>query len=252
MKIDCPAPELVPQLRALWKEAFGDTDAFLDLFFGTAFDPGHCRCIQTQGRVTAALYWLDFHLEGRKFAYIYAVATGKDCRGQGLCTRLMADTAAHLRKEGYHTALLVPQDAGLRAMYGRMGYLDTGRIDVFFCAAGDTPVPIRKITAAEYANARRQAAPAGSPQPGNRAVAFLETLADLYEGSSFLAAVSNETEHLRILEYLGDRKDLPGLIAALGATEATVRAPGDTAPFAMFLPLGEEQNVTEYFALAFD
>lgn len=252
MKIDRPTPEQVPLLRDLWKEAFGDTDAFLDLFFGTAYGADHCRCIVSQGRVTAALYWLDFHLEDRKYAYIYAVATAKDCRGQGLCARLMADTAARLRQEGYHCAVLVPQDAGLRTMYGKMGYLDTGRIDVFFCAAGDIPVPIRKISAAEYADARRNATPEGSPQPDAKAVAFLETLADLYAGDGFQAAVSNETKHLRILEYLGDRKDLPGLIAALGATEATVRAPGGDTPFAMFLPLEGTQDAAKYFALAFD
>ena len=252
MKTDRPTADLVPQLRSRWQEAFGDSEAFLDLFFGAAYDPLRCRCTVSDRRVTAALYWLDLYLEEQRFAYIYAVVTARDCRGQGLCAALMADTAARLADQGYHGALLVPQDEGLRAMYARMGYRDMGSIDEFFCAAGDAPVRVKKIAAADYAALRLQAAPEGSLRPGLKSLSFLASVARFYTGDGFLAAVSRETGHLRILEYLGPREKLPGLIAALKATEATVRAPGGSTPFAMYLPLTDSCKKPEYYPFAFD
>lgn len=251
MKTELPAaPD--HQLRSLWKEAFGDTDAFLDLFFSIAFDPDRCRFIRLQGRAAAALYWLDVFLGGQKFAYIYAVATARDFRGQGLCRQLMEDTAATLKAKGYQGALLVPQDGGLRAMYRSMGYRDAAPIDEFFCAAADAPVSAGEIPAEEYAALRRNLLQDGSADLGEKALGFLAATARFYAGDGFAAAVSRETVHLRMLEYLGDRDLLPGLVAALGATEATVRTPGHSRPFAMYLPLTPDCVTPEYYPFAFD
>ena len=64
-----------PGLTKLWQQAFGDTDAFLDSFFGTAFSPERCLCIRLEERVAAALYWFDCQWEDKRLAYLYAVAT---------------------------------------------------------------------------------------------------------------------------------------------------------------------------------
>jgi len=53
MLTDHPASHHIPQLRQLWKTAFGDTDAFLDSFFRTAFSPVRCRCILEEDRIAA-------------------------------------------------------------------------------------------------------------------------------------------------------------------------------------------------------
>lgn len=252
MKPEIPHSDLIPGLRALWKEAFGDTDAFLDLFFSTAYAPTRCRCILSEDRPVAALYWLDLWPDGKKFAYIYAVATAKKSRGQGLCRVLMEATAGDLKATGYSGALLVPQDEGLRVMYGRMGYLPAGSIDEFFCAAAEAPAPLEKITSEEYAALRPALLPPNSPAPDSTGFAFLGALTRFYRGDGFLAIVSRETEHLRILEFLGDRAQLPGLIAALGTTEATIRTPGTGSAFAMYRPLVSDCPKPEYYPFAFD
>lgn len=252
MRPEKPWPALIPGLRALWKEAFGDTDAFLDLFFSTAYAPSRCRCILSEGRPAAALYWLDLWMGEKKFAYIYAVATAEKSRGQGLCRILMEATAADLKAAGYSGALLVPQDEALRAMYGRMGYLSAGAIDEFFCATGEHSAPGEEITPEAYAALRPSLLPPGSPAPDSTALAFLGVLARFYRGEDFLAVASREQEHLRILEYLGDRDRLPGFIAGLGAAEATVRAPGNGKPFAMYRPLTPDCKKPTYFPFAFD
>lgn len=252
MKIDRPADSLIPQLRSLWKEAFGDSDAFLDSFFSIAYAPERCRCVTAEGRVQAALYWFDMSCGRQKFAYLYAVATAAAARGRGLCRALMADTAALLDKSGYQGILLVPQDGELRAMYGRMGYLPAPSIDEFFCAAGESPISIKEITSEEYAALRPALGPEGSVELGSAGLAFLGAQARFYKGCGLLAAVSREEEHLRILEYLGDRNAVPALIAALGRTEATIRAPGKGTPFAMYRPLTPDCKKPGYFPFCFD
>ena len=251
MKIDRPSPSLIPQLRNLWKEAFGDSDAFLDCFFSLAYAPERCRCVTVEGAVKAALYWLDANCAGQKFAYLYAVATAADSRSKGLCRMLMEDTAAVLKAAGYQGALLVPQDEGLREMYSRMGYLPAGTIDEFLCA-GKAAVPVSELTAAAYSSLRQNLLPEGSIEIQGVALEFLGKLARFYSGEGFLAAVSREEEHLRILEYLGNPDAAPALVAALGATEATVRTPGKGLPFAMYRPLSAYCLKPAYYPFAFD
>lgn len=251
MMTDYPAAGNIPKLRQLWQTAFGDTDAFLDVFFSTAYAPERCRCIREEDKISAALYWLDMDCQGQKFAYIYAVATDPDCRGRGLCRTLMEDTASILTARGYDGAILMPQDEGLRAMYGRMGYLPATAIEETFCA-GSVACPVEEITAEAYAARRAAYLPDGSLTLGQSAVAFLGKLARFYAGSGFLAAVSREEGHLRILEYLGDRMAASALVAALGATEATLRTPGHNKEFAMYRPLREGCIKPEYYPFAFD
>ena len=86
MTIKRPA-SLLP-LRELWKEAFGDSDDFLDSFFGAAFSPERCRCAEEEGKLLGALYWFDVQVRQQKYAYLYAIATAKDSRGKGVCHAL--------------------------------------------------------------------------------------------------------------------------------------------------------------------
>ena len=251
MTIDHPAACHIPKLRLLWKKAFGDTDAFLDVFFSTGYDASRCRCIQEDEDMAAALYWFDMTCSGQKFAYIYAVATDPDFRGRGLCRMLMDDTAAVLKAQGYDGAILVPQDAGLRIMYGKMGYLPATTLEEAHCAAS-VPCSVEEISVEDYACRRKSCLPAGGMLPEQAALDFLSKLARFYAGEGFLAAVSREEEHLRILEYLGDRSVASALVAALGHREATLRTVGAGMEFAMYLPLTDRCCMPEYFPFAFD
>ena len=251
MKPDYPASSDISRLRRLWFLTFGDTDEFLDVFFSVAFSPDRCRCIREDDGIPAALYWMDLDLKGQKFAYIYAVATDPACRGRGLCRNLMEDTAGILTARGYDGAILVPQEEGLRAMYRKMGYKSVTAIDEEFCAAS-VPCPVEEITPADFAARRSEWLPEGSLELGTAALAFLAQFARFYAGDGFLAAVSREQEHMRILEYLGDREEASALVAALGATEATVRYPGKSREFAMYRPLTPLCKKPEYYPFAFD
>ena len=237
-------------LRQLWKEAFGDTDAFLDIFFARGYDPKRCRCIREQGKVVAALYWFDCSLDGRKIAYLYAVATAKSHRGQGLCHRLMADTHALLRAEGYAGAILVPGEGGLFRFYAAMGYQTIPCIRQGQYTPSDPCTAVTRLSVDAYAELRRQLLPKNAVVQEGENLSFLSEIATLYGGSGWVMAASTQGEDLTAMEFLGDTAEIPGILAALGKKSGSFRTPGND-PFAMYLPF-DGGTAPAYFGLAFD
>lgn len=249
MNIDYPTRAQIPALRKLWKQAFGDTDAFLDLFFSTAYGENRCRCTNARGQIVAALYWFDCTAGGEKYAYLYAVATDPAFRGQGLCRRLMDDTHRLLKEQGYAGTVLVPGEPGLFDMYEKMGYIDLSGADSFDLAAG-APISLRQVTAEEYAAARRDLLPTGGIVQEGENLRFLASYAKLYIGEGFVLAAVTEGTHLQCTELLGDRTAAAGIVAALGMQTGTFRVPGENR-FSMYRPL-KDLPAPGYFGLAFD
>ena len=122
MNIDYPNQSQTDELRALWQEAFGDDDAFLEHFFTYGFAPDRCRCVTVDGKLAAALYWFDCSFQGKPLAYLYGVATFKAHRGKGFCKALAENTHNHLKYLGYAGEILVPAGEKLFQMYEKMGY----------------------------------------------------------------------------------------------------------------------------------
>lgn len=250
MHIDYPRDTQIPGLRKLWQEAFGDTDAFIDHFFKTAYSPWCCRCVTLDGKVAAALYWFYCYVGEDRYAYLYAVATAKEFQGQGLCRELMQNVHKLLAEEGFAGAILVPADDGLRKMYAKMGYLPLSGMDSISCEAGGTPVKLEQLSSDAYAVARRAyLGPEGVGQEGV-GLKFLSGMAQFYQGEDFLLAAYTEGDALQGVELLGNKDSAPGILAALGVVRGSFRVPGET-PFAMVYPL-RPATKPDYFGLAFD
>ena len=49
-------PDDIPALKALWKQAFGDTDAEIDSFFKTVYPEATGFCAEEDGAVIAMLF----------------------------------------------------------------------------------------------------------------------------------------------------------------------------------------------------
>ena len=253
MNFDHPTPGQLPALRQLWKTAFGDTDAYLDAFFCAAFSPLRCRCANIDGETAGMLFWFDCLWEGRKVAYLYAVATYPKHRGKGVCRGLIRDTHALLQSQGYAGALLVPESDSLRQMYASFGYVPATTISETFCAAAGDPAPIHAIDREEYALLRRQWLPKGSVIQEGENLAFLETQVFFYKGMDFLLSAQETKEGaLFAAELLGNAAAAPGILRALGCPQGTFRTPGSRQSFAMFCPLAENHGIPAYFGLAFD
>lgn len=244
MNLDHPTPALIPQLRQLWKEAFGDTDTFLDYFYSTAFSPDRCLCAMLDGEVAAMAYW--FHCE--EYAYIYAVATAKRHRGKGISHALMARIHDILTQRGYDGCILVPGEESLRTFYRGMDYENCGGVKEFDADAG-APLPLRKLQKEEYAVLRRKYLPQGGVVQEGVNLDFLSCWAEFYEAPNALIAAVWEDGKLLVLDLLGDSGQAPGIVAALGANSGRFRSPGED-PFAMYKPLNAN-TPPKYFAFCF-
>lgn len=252
MKIDHPSAHHLCQQRRLWQTAFGDTDAFLDSFFRTAYSPDRCRCVLEEDSIAAILYWIDCEWTGQKLAYLYAVVTHPGHRGKGLCRTLMADTHDLLRSRGYAGAILVPQQESLRKMYAGMGYRNVGSLSCFSCTASDVPVSLRTVGPGEFAGLRRKFLPENAVIQEGEGLAFLAEQLQFYAGDGFLLAAYGENGTLSVPEFLGDLSAAPGILKALQFSCGNFRSPGGNTPFAMFYPLTDSANAPSYFGFAFD
>ena len=230
--------------KALWSAAFGD-DGWIDSFFRTAFQAENTLAIFRDGQLAAGLAWMQTSCQGRKLAYLYAVATEPEYRHQGLCRELMANAQEALAARGYAGSVLVPADHGLRQMYAAMGYRNFGGVENLTLPAG-VPVPLREVTPQEYAALRRNYLPQGGIVQEDGAIEYLAESAKLYAGNGFLLAATEDEP----MELLGDASQAAGILGALKKDRGTFRLPGPS-PFAMFRPTCDDSWTPAYFGLDF-
>ena len=253
MIIKPPGGEEIPALRALWKEAFEDTDVFLDSFFESAFCADRCRCVTVDHTLAAALYWFDCEYRDEKVAYLYAIATLKSYRGRGLCRKLMDEAHSILKKAGYVCVILVPGEKSLFDFYGKMGYRVFSLVDEKHIAASYQKIELKRIDSLEYGRIRRGLLPENSVIQEKECLDYLGAYAELYKGEGILCACVRNGDSVRITELLGNTSYGGGIVHALGCKTGLVRAAGDSREFSMYLPLCEKKIDTfAYFGLAFD
>lgn len=252
--------DMISGLRTLWKEAFHDSDEFLDNFFSTGYHPDHCRVATIDGNLAAALYWFDCSIDGQAMAYVYGVATAQAYRGNGACHTLLADTHKYLKALGYKGVLLVPGCEALVKLYEGAEYeLSTKRSHIE-CIASDMGLLVHEISKNEYAALRYKYLPKGSVIQENENLDFLGTQAKFYTGenttilphTSFVLAANMENETLHGIELLGDTTLAAGIVYALGYKNGTFFTVGKDENFAMFHALSEDAAEPEYFGFAFD
>ena len=252
MFVNYPQPQDIPALRQLWQEAFGDDDAFLDKFFSTGYHENRCRVIMRENRAAAALYWFDCQWEGKKLAYLYAVATAKVMQGQGLCRFLMEDTHQLVAEQGYAGTVLVPGSGELFQMYEKMGYRTATTIQEFSCEAGSEAFPVVKISPAEYARLRKACLPEGGITQERAGLAFLGTYSQFYAGNGCLLCAIKDEQKLTVPEFLGDTSHIPGILRYLDCQNGTFRTPGPGKPFAMYRSLTGDTSAPNYLGHAYD
>ncbi|MBE6577451.1 MAG: GNAT family N-acetyltransferase [Ruminococcaceae bacterium] len=253
MIIDAPRRTDIPMLRALWKQAFGDGDEFLDAFENTAFSTEHCRCVTVDGAIVAALYWFDCSCLGERIAYLYAIATSREHRGMGLCTSLMDDTHKHLKELGYKGSVLVPSSEALFDFYKKRGYEVCSHIKEFSCRPSKESVDVFRIEPDEYARLRRELLPRGGVVQENENLSFLQAQASFYKTDDALLAARIDGHKLICAELLGNAEVAPAVLKALGCTEGDFRTVGNQRAFAMYHSIENESFIVPaYFGLAFD
>ena len=243
---------MIAELEKLWQEAFGDTQETLDKFFATGFSPDRFHCICENGRPVSALYRFDCEVSGKKFAYLYAMATLKSHRGKGLARRLLAETHESLKAQGYAGAILVPGEPSLFDFYEKIGYRTVTTVQEFTCSRGATPVELREVDVAEYACLRKILLPSGGVAQEGATLDYLRTYAKFYAGEKFLLSATVDGDVLQAQELLGDAALAPYILCSLNKEEGHFRMPGAGRDFAMYLPLNDDCPRPAYFGLALD
>ena len=248
MIIDRPAPKDIPALRQLWKQAFGDGDPFLDGFFATGFSFDRCRCVCTDGSLAAALYWFDCSWQGKKVAYLYAVATDAAFQGKGLCRALMENTHRLLQAEGYAGAALVPGNKRLFSLYEKLGYHSFCPMQTVTVTAGEGTAKVNTLSGAAFETLRKERLPENGILQRGQTTAFLATFAGFYQAGDAIFCAGKDQDTLVFQEYLGDPSQLRGIIAAFRAEKGIVRLPGGENS-AMYLPLNEDPTLPGYLGI---
>ncbi len=249
MIIDNPSPQHIKVLRSIWKEAFGDSDAFLNTFFETGFAYDRCQCVFQENEPVAAVYLFPCSWKGKKVAYLYALAVKKSHQKQGLSRLLLTDTHAKLRQDGFAGVIMEPATDSLRTYYERLGYRSFGGRHTRQFTAGERTVSCCKLGNLGYEQARKTHLPENSVLQEGAFTELLHTQAEFYGGEGFAAAVS--LQESAVLEFLGDESKIPGLLTCLHLESASVRLPGGD-PTAVYMDFAGDTELPSYFGLPMD
>lgn len=114
----------IPQLRALFHDAFGDSEEDLNAFFAEIYPECDAFGAFDGEKLAAMVYCLRQVLvpAQKKAAYFYAVATAEDYRGQGICRELLSFAEQSLKKQGVSCLILACETEELAQMYRKMGF----------------------------------------------------------------------------------------------------------------------------------
>ena len=133
----------------LWQEAFGDSRPTAQRYFTAIVPYSTLFVILDENIPVSMLYSVEEQVSSHKISYIYAVATAKSHRGQGLAAKLLAFAEDSAREAGASACILCPAEPSLAAYYGRLGYESwsaAGKI----CGEGNTvPDAIRTLDGSE-------------------------------------------------------------------------------------------------------
>ena len=114
-----------PLAKALWKEAFGDSDSFIDWYFANKVLPGNSVGI-FDGGLLSALHMIPYRIcvQGRPVdsMFIAGAATTIKRRGEGLMRRLLLESLEIMRSRGITMTHLYPFSHGFYEKYGWATY----------------------------------------------------------------------------------------------------------------------------------
>ena len=117
----------LPAMMRLWQDTFGDSDAFVRLFFTRVYRPQNALTLTRDGCLAAMLHLVPYVLrvDHRTLpaAYICGVCTRPEARGQGLMTDLMRRALRTMRRRGFALTMLIPAEPWLFDVYARLGYV---------------------------------------------------------------------------------------------------------------------------------
>lgn len=120
-------------VKALWQEAFGDEDAYVDTFLMHYYSHRRMLSVGCDGALASMLHLVPFTSELGRTTYIFGVATAFAFRERGFASQLLQRAERICRDRGDDALVLIPDGEGLPEFYGRRGY--SGSIPTTFSGA---------------------------------------------------------------------------------------------------------------------
>lgn len=275
----------LPRLIALWREAFGEGEAEARFYFANRHRDRNMLVYQKDEELAGMLTMLPIGLRIGEVTwparYVFAVATKKTHRQQGVSSRLLEAAHAAMTAEGSRASVLVPASPDLFAYYGKRGYTTLFHVDQVQMDAKDiAALPLAgqavPCTAEEYYSIREKAFAACSPFVSwdEEALSFVKLgneatggamLKMKIKGQVAAAVCEDRGSHLRVTEFAGNKADWQQGLALIHQRfqsdsyqvmlPDTGAAAGEQRPFGMVHWLGSApppMGGTPYLAFAKD
>ncbi len=121
MQITHPTYSDTETLKKIWKDTFGDTDEYINLFFEKKYVPENTFVIKEKETILSVIY--SFPCTFRygdsliSTAYLCGVATLPRERGKGYSGLLLQEGLKVLKQRGYQAAFIIPASLSLFDFY---------------------------------------------------------------------------------------------------------------------------------------
>ncbi len=120
-----------PVAKALWKEAFHDTDAFIDWYFANKVLDGNSLCMFDGGKLISIVHMIPYtiRMQGKPVnsAFIAGVATALNRRGEGLMRTMLLESLKLLQSRGIFMTHLYPFSHTFYENFGWTAYTHMSR-----------------------------------------------------------------------------------------------------------------------------
>ena len=118
-----------PQICQMWKTVFGDSDAYIDLYFREKYKNEQTLLYEENGKVVASLQMLPYQFTFCQMeipiAYISGAGTLPEARKKGYMQQLLIRSFDEMAKNRVSLSILVPQENWLLYFYEKYGYAQT-------------------------------------------------------------------------------------------------------------------------------
>lgn len=145
---------MVPELKNLWKTAFGDSDEYIANFFENAYVPERTMVAVKDERVAGAAYLFPCEINGKRASYLYAGAVFPEFRRQGIYEKMMHAWSDWCIGRDI-IPFLKPADDKLWNYYEKIGFSEfSGGRRLILEGGGDEKCTVTKIGADEFCATR--------------------------------------------------------------------------------------------------
>ncbi len=115
-----------PLAKALWKEAFNDSDAFINWYFANKLPEGSSLCMFEGGQLISIVHLIPYtiRIQGKPVnsAFIAGVATALNRRGEGLMRTMLLESLSLLKSRGVFITHLYPFSHAFYEAFGWAAY----------------------------------------------------------------------------------------------------------------------------------